>query len=134
MQISSSSTDTLAFYEIQYGRRLNYHLGFVGKLVGPPTNAHSWWQFFRGNTQDPTNKAETREEIYAYSACLQNKKLSYRKQIVRQLRIQYVDGINSIYVTLKSRPIIAVPNVTAHLAASIPITVLLYNECVSHSA
>ena len=30
-----------------------------------------------------------------------NKKLSYRKQIVRQLRTQYVDGIYSKHVTLK---------------------------------
>jgi len=29
--------------------------------------------------------------------------LSYRKQIARQLRIQYVDGIYSSHVTLKSR-------------------------------
>jgi len=31
-----------------------------------------------------------------------NKKLSYRKQIVRQLRTQYVEGIYSNSVTLKS--------------------------------
>jgi len=31
------------------------------------------------------------------------KKLSYRKQIVRQLHMQYVEGIYSNSVTLKSR-------------------------------
>jgi len=33
----------------------------------------------------------------------ENKKLSYRKQIARQLRTQYVDGIYNNTVTLKSR-------------------------------
>jgi len=34
---------------------------------------------------------------------LPNKKLIHRKQIAHQLRTQYVDGIYSIFVTLKSR-------------------------------
>ena len=38
-----------------------------------------------------------------HSAHFTNKKLNYRRQIARQLRIQYVKGIYSNSVTLKSR-------------------------------
>jgi len=57
----------------------------------------------------PTNNHVTQLQLlplvyhFAYqSTCTANKKLSYCKQIARKLRTQYVDGIYSNSVTLKS--------------------------------
>jgi len=49
------------------------------------------------------NKARDRCFKNAFIAAIRKQKLGYRKQIARQLRTQYVQGIDSNHVTLKSR-------------------------------